>query len=181
MNLDDLKQLPGSPHVIVFGAGPSAPRFYDLVERQHTVVAPSTMILPLQAAGIDVDYTCCMDPGAVMPLHFRNADTSGALIYLPSIVRRCYADWQGPKYMAWDLPGSSVLHLAVDVALRLGASEITLVGADFNFGLSRQSHASGVVRHEAHDGNQRTRRRGVDRIVAGRVRGAARADDRQAS
>lgn len=136
----------GRAHVIVFGAGPSAPRYYEWVKAQDAlVVAPSTMLKPLQDAGIFPEYTCCIDPSAVMKLHFRGTVKDKSLVYLPSIVESIYREWEGRHYRVWDLPGPSVLHLCVDTALKIGASAITLVGADFCFGTEAKSHAAGVT------------------------------------
>lgn len=134
--------------VVVFGAGPSAPRFYPWVrESGHPVIAPSTMLLPLQRAGIKVDVCCIMDGSVVMPLHFVGAVTDGELVHVAAVQSEIPRDWLGAKKVVdgRDCGGSSVLHLCVMEAIRRGATTIHLVGADFCYSDGKSSHAAGVT------------------------------------
>lgn len=108
------------------------------------MIAASTMLLPLQYAGIKVDATCILDPSWVMTFHFKHAVTDGTLFYVRGVVESIVGDWTGPK-QAFDLAtGPSVFHMCVHVALSLGYRELHMVGADFCFD-GEQSHAAGVA------------------------------------
>lgn len=132
--------------VVVVGGGPSAPQFYDFIrESGYPVVAASTMLLPLQRAGIKVDVTVIIDPSAVIALHLVGAVTDGLLVYHGGIYELVPAKWTGPKRHVKRLAGASVLNVAVDVAVEeMGATEVHLVGADFCYS-DGKSHAAGVV------------------------------------
>lgn len=131
--------------MIVVGGGPSAPRFYDWIKSSGLpVVACSTMLLPLQRAGIKVDVCCIRDPGGVMVFHFKGAVTDGLLVYHQGIYEMILPMWNGERRCVTDIPGSSVLHMAADTAVKMGADTVHLVGADFCFS-NGKSHAEGVV------------------------------------
>jgi hypothetical protein len=131
--------------VIVVGGGPSAPQFYDWIKASGLpVIACSTMLLPLQRAGIKVDVTVIIDPSAVMVFHFRNAITDGELVYNGGIYEMVLPLWKGPRRQFDRMAGSSVLNVAVDVAVDMGATEVHLVGADFAY-TNGKSHADGVT------------------------------------
>lgn len=135
------------PEIIVFGAGPSAPEFYPWAKQNgHMVIAPSTMLLPLQRAGIRVDVCCIVDGSIVMPLHFVDADTSGELVYVSAVRPDIPQEWKGTRTIVdgRDCCGSSVLHLCVMEAIRRCAEPLHLIGADFCYGRGL-SHAEGVV------------------------------------
>ncbi len=135
------------PDLSVFGAGPSAPAFYEWAQASgHPVIAPSTMLLPLQRAGIRVDVCCIVDASIVMPLHFVDADTSGELVYVSGVQAEIPREWTGKRTLvdARLCGGSSVLHLCVMEAIRRGADPLHLIGADFCYGRGL-SHAEGVV------------------------------------
>ncbi len=110
----------------------------------YPVIAASTMLLPLQHAGIKVDVTCILDPGACMVFHFRNAVTDGVLVYLRGVVSEITRLWKGTVIARDDITGPSVFNMAVDVALNLGFDELHMVGADFCYA-GDYSHAAGVV------------------------------------
>jgi hypothetical protein len=132
---------------VCVGGGPTAPEFYPwILASGLPVFAASTMLLPLQRAGIKVDVTCIIDGSVVMPLHFAGALSDGELVHVPAVQAEIPANWQGPKTVRYakDCPGSTVLLLCVNEAVRRGAEVVHLVGADFCYGGGR-SHAAGVV------------------------------------
>lgn len=132
----------------MFGGGPSAPRFYDVVRKLgYSVIAPSTMLLPLQRAGVKVDVCCILDGSVVMPLHFRGADQTGELVHVASIRREISDGWRGKKTQidGRQCGGSSVLHMCVMEAIYRQAKTVHLVGADFCYSDGKSSHAAGVV------------------------------------
>jgi hypothetical protein len=133
-------------HVAVIAGGPTAPESYDWVRGAGLLaVAASTLLRPLQAAGIFPDVTVVLDPSPFMPLHFSGVDTSRTLLYAQGVHGSIPRDWTGPKRMLdRDPPGSSVMHLAVDEAVHMGATVVHLVGVDLCYP-GGESHAPGTA------------------------------------
>lgn len=131
--------------MIVVGGGPSAPESYDWIKASDMdVVCASTMLLPLQAAGIEPDVVCAIDPSSIMTMHFRGVRSNATLVYHRGIVPQIPRDWHGQKRAVENLPGSSVIHLCVMEAIRWQPDEVVLIGVDFCYP-GMESHAEGVV------------------------------------
>lgn len=132
---------------ICVGGGATATQFYPwMMASSLPVFACSTMLLPLQRAGIKVDVTCIIDGSVVMPLHFTGAVSDGELVHVPAVQAEIPANWSGLKTVRYaaDCPGSTVLLLAINEAVRRGATAVHLIGADFCY-TDGKSHADGVV------------------------------------
>lgn len=113
-------------------------------------VAVDTALLPLVRNGIVPDAVVSIDPDVAIG-HFPLEDTEQtALIYFPSVSNAVISAWRGPRYAAYSggklfdeirrrigkaqlYANGSVIHPAVDLAVRMGACSVTLFGADFSF------------------------------------------------
>ena len=141
---------------IVVGGGPSAPDHYDWMRAAALpIIAPSTMLIPLQSAGFTVDACCVFDCSHLIAFHFFGADLSGLLVHCPHVYTE---GWARKREFITD--GPSVLNYAVDYALSQGFDTIHLVGADFCF-RDGQSHAVGVTTSYQPDPRLCLRREGV--------------------
>ncbi len=136
--------------VIVVMGGPSAAGYYNWIRERseaHVIICASTVLKPLLQEGIVPDYVCCIDSAPHMAKHFEVMPSSGSsLVYSPTVNPLIVSGWRGPRYYAehGDLfPGGSVLFTAVDLAVRMGATSVYLVGADLCFPGDR-SHTDGA-------------------------------------
>jgi len=144
---------------IIVGGGPSLSGFYDWIktrqESNAVVIAASTALWPLMRAGVVPDVVVCIDPAPVMTKHFRGLDLdklSGTwLLYIPTVYPEVVARWKGPKVCAnvnlrddSDLYcGGSVVHSATDLGVKIGCTEVFLVGVDLSYP-GGVSHADGA-------------------------------------
>ena len=142
--------------VFVIATGPSLeqhlPRLARLSKRSERplFICVDTAFLPLRRHGIAPDLVVSIDHN-ITQRHLPAADSGGIpLVYLPRLDPDLLTAWQGPRYVAYSsspmyadirkrLPkaelfvGGSVIHPAIDLAVKMGASTITLFGADFAF------------------------------------------------
>lgn len=148
---------------IVIASGPSLTRHYaKLCTLQATgrcppIICVDTAYLPLVQAGIRPDYVVSMDYNIHPGILSSQGDHHAALVYFPMIHHQVIADWSGPRYCAYStasryaaaqashprktlFASGSVLHPAVDLAVQMGASRLTLLGADFAF-IGSETHA----------------------------------------
>jgi hypothetical protein len=112
--------------------------------------------------------------------HLPAQDSAGTrLVYLPMTDTSVLEDWQGKRYVGYSASpiynqirqqilraelfvGGSVIHPAIDLAVKMGGSRITLFGADFAFPMNK-THAGwsdgqlgpqlGVAKNWVLDGN----------------------------
>lgn len=156
--------------VMVAGAGPSLKNHYELIRERHKkgspLVAVDAALRPLVAAGIYPDVVVSID-GHADGLHalFQQLDSKSlsqtVLVYSPIIAREVLEFWSGRRFVAWTdsayynefsiryprarlFSCGSVIHPAVDLAVKMGGREILLLGADFSFPGNR-SHVDGCV------------------------------------
>ncbi|WP_419709014.1 motility associated factor glycosyltransferase family protein [Pseudomonas sp. NFX224] len=142
--------------VFVIATGPSLePHFEALHVLRNQVERPlficvDTAYRPLLRHGIRPDIVVSIDQ-RISTSHLPPEGTSGiSLVYMPMVDPQVLGAWQGEKYAAYSaspmyqslriqLPrgelhyGGSVIHPAVDLAVKMGAAQITLFGADFAF------------------------------------------------
>jgi hypothetical protein len=147
-------------------------------------ICVDTAYLPLLRAGIQPDIVVSVDHK--IRIHHLPPDASAAtaLVYMPMLDVELVGNWRGPRYSAYSasplyaavreaIPraelfvGGSVIHPATDLAVKMGASSITLFGADFAFPGDRThtgwddgvlGPAVSAARHWVLDGNgQRVR------------------------
>ena len=159
----------------VAAAGPTLSDHYPrlLAERAGIfLVAVDTALRPLAAAGLRPDLVVCVDGARdeVMAL-FSGFDlapfSETPLIYFPRVHRDVLTRWPGPRYGAYAasaiyrelarrypraqlFSSGSVLHPAVDLAVRMGAAQVVLLGADFAYPRG-QSHVSGSAHARRRD------------------------------
>lgn len=145
--------------MVVCGAGPSLADQYDwLRDRGGPIISVNTALRPLLAAGIVPEFVIYIDPNEDRnkdnPLHLSvPASTrtrvieATTLIYDPVVFPREIDAWPGRRFVATG-PGElrasgTVVHAAVDLACKFGASEVTVLGADFCYPGMR-SHVVGA-------------------------------------
>ncbi len=158
-------------HAVVVSGGPTAPDQFPWIGKDrpnHVLLAVSTALIPLQRAGILPDAVVVIDPKPVMREHFLGADLAALaeipLIYLPTVQRSVLELWPGPRLAAYirrsrfekldaEIPrgflhcSGTVTHTAVDLAVKMGAAEVVLVGADFCYP-GGASHMEGAAQRE---------------------------------
>lgn len=160
--------------IIVALGGPTLNDHLEwLAHRQRggtPIIAASTAVKPLLAAGISPDITIAIDPWDGPEAHLtgtQRALRGRPLIVYPMVKPVVSATWQGPVLVAYPegapggeqrvqalattyprgrlFSGGSVAHSAVDLARKMGAKTIVLAGADFSFAGTSQSHARGAA------------------------------------
>jgi len=113
-------------------------------------ICVDTAYRPLLDHGIIPDLVVSID----QRINHRHLPAEGSekagLVYLPLLEHSVLESWQGPRYVGYSaspvyarlreqIPkaslyvGGSVIHPAVDLAVKMGAGRITLFGADFAF------------------------------------------------
>jgi len=189
----DVAQLFGTQpgrEVFVIATGPSLERHFERLReiraqaRRPLFICVDTAYRPLLKQGIEPDIVVSIDH-RISGLHLPPEKSAAiTLVYLPMVDPRILALWQGPRYVGYSaspiyarmreqLPkaqlyvGGSVIHPAVDLAVKMGAEQVTLFGADFAFPMNK-THAGwldgelgpqlGAARHWVLDGyGQRVR------------------------
>jgi len=150
--------------IFVAAAGPSLEESYELLRnRSGSLICVGAAMRPLLGAELRPEIVVSIDghPDG-MRKHF-TADLSklseSTLVYFPVIPPNVLAEWQGRKLVAYgthprwsqlqaEVPkgelwgAGTVTHVAVDLAVRMGASRVVLLGCDFGFPGGR-THARG--------------------------------------
>lgn len=162
----DVAELFGSHpgcEALVVATGPTLARHYARLQQimaqplRSLLICVDTAYRPLREQGIRPDFIVSTDinihGGILLP---EESDSVG-LVYFPMVSPEVLLAWKGPRYGAYSasplyeeerglLPrgelfsSGSVLHPAVDLAVKMGASRVTLLGADFAF-IGSQTHA----------------------------------------
>ncbi len=184
--------LPGA-RVCVAAAGPTlALALERLRADRRPLVAVDAALRPLVAGGVVPGWVVSLDAHAEgmrrvfeLPGGARDALRGSVLVHTPLCVREVLEGWPGPRACAlpagaWfdalarELPrarlwsSGSVLHAAVDLALRMGAREVELVGADFAH-VGGRTHAAGAAWEAQDAGNGPTVESGEGRRVPTRA------------
>lgn len=142
--------------VFVIATGPSLEQHFDTLRtvreqaRRPLFICVDTAYRPLVEHGIKPDVVVTIDQ-RISTRHLPSDATSDiTLVYMPMVDPMVLGGWQGKRYVAYSaspvykdmrqqLPkaqlfvGGSVIHPAVDLAVHMGSSQITLFGADFAF------------------------------------------------
>jgi hypothetical protein len=176
--------LPGA-EVFVIATGPSLeqhlPALKVIGERAERpfFICVDTAYRPLREYGITPDLIVSVDQ-RIHEFHLPAAESATVkLVYMPLSSPSVLKSWQGPRHVGYSasalydplrqrLPkatlfsAGSVLHPAVDLAVKMGAQKITLFGADFAFPHDK-THAGwgdghlgptlGMARHWLHNGH----------------------------
>lgn len=142
---------------IVCGAGPTLAEHYALLTQKEirthfTLVAVDAAVTPLLNHGIMPDIIVSIDPVANKLFSALNMNDFKEipLVYFPVVTSDLLLRWQGPRYTAYSTGrlydsihknepkgrlycAGSVIHPAIDLVVKMGASEVVLLGADFSF------------------------------------------------
>jgi len=162
----DIAELFGtqaSQEIYVIGTGPSLEHHFEKLlairaqAQRPLFVSVDTAYRPLIEHGIKPDLVVSIDKG-ITARHLPPTDSDSIpLVYMPMSDPQVLQAWKGPRYVGYSASpiyaalrqqiakaqlyvGGSVLHPAVDLAVRMGAAKITLFGADFAFPMNR-THA----------------------------------------
>ncbi|WP_025111951.1 motility associated factor glycosyltransferase family protein [Pseudomonas sp. H1h] len=163
---DDVAQLFGTclgREIYVIGTGPSLEQHFERLAavrgqaERPLFICVDTAYRPLRKHGIIPDLVVTIDK----LIGFRHlpfeASDGIPLVYLPMSAPDVLKAWKGKRYGAYTASpvyatlrqqhpraelhaGGSVIHPAVDLAVKMGATHITLFGADFAFPMNR-THA----------------------------------------
>lgn len=140
----------------VIATGPSLEQHFETLRGvseqpgRPLLICVDTAYRPLRNHGIHPDVVVSIDQRISMQ-HLPPQETGAiALVYMPMADPMVLRAWQGPRYGAYSFSpiyerlrqqlrrgelhmGGSVIHPAVDLAVKMGAEHITLFGADFAF------------------------------------------------
>ncbi|MDB5983743.1 MAG: motility accesory factor Maf-2 [Pseudomonas sp.] len=185
---NDVAQLFGSQpgrDIYVIGTGPSLEQHFDQLRairaqsRRPLFISVDTAYRPLTKHGIKPDLVVSIDQ-RISDRHLPPAASEAIpLVYMPMSDPQVLLAWKGARYSSYSASpiyaalrqkisrgmlyvGGSVMHPAVDLAVKMGAARITLFGADFAFPMDK-THASwhdgelgpsvSVAQHWVLDGN----------------------------
>lgn len=152
-------------NAVVIGAGPSlelsASAVLELQQQGSLVIAVDAALVSLMNRGIVPDIVLCIDPLDYVKKLFAvdyEPLCNTALVYFPTAQYEVISNWPWQRYSAIGshsrfepftrqkpstvlYSSGSVIHPAVDLAVRMGATQIYLAGADFGFP-DRLTHVS---------------------------------------
>lgn len=165
-NVDELKFLFHKKEVVLVAAGPSLDSSFDFlkgISGKKTIIAVTTVLKKLLQEGIVPDCAIVMDSQKRTLGHIQGIEHSQVPLIIDSTAYWEFADrYVGEKYIAYQEgyeaaekcahncklrlyeTGGSVITLALDIILQLGASQVYFVGVDLAYpkGIS---HASGTM------------------------------------
>jgi hypothetical protein len=140
----------------VFATGPTLERHFAKLRqvyaqaRRPLFIAVDTALVPLLSQGIRPDLVVSID-AHISGKHLPVDDSAGmTLVYVPFLANELLRAWQGKRYAAYSASpllaaarqsvdkavlysAGSVIHPAIDLAVRLGVAKVTLFGADFSY------------------------------------------------
>ncbi len=155
--------------LVVAAAGPSLADQFGWMGAQRqrfALLAVNTALKPLVAAGLIPDAVVIIDEGEHLKAHFQGMDTevlrSVPLVYFPRVHGEVLSLWPGPRLTAYPphelyaeirqqypkgalFASGSVLHPAVDLAVRMGADRLILAGADLAYPRGQRYVAGSAV------------------------------------
>ena len=150
--------------IFVIATGPSLEQHFDRLrvireQAKHPLfICVDTAYRPLMEHGIRPDVVVTIDQ-RISARHLPPESSAGiGLVYMPLIDPLVLLAWKGPRYAGYSASpvyarqrklldrgmlqvSGSVIHPALDLALKMGAVRITLFGADFAFPMNK-THAS---------------------------------------
>lgn len=163
------------PQSVVVAAGPTLDDWIEWLKAKRTerlVIAVSTALAPLQQRGIDPDVVVVVDHLPGVARHFQHIDEELTkrlqeipLVYASVVDAEILRSWPGPRLVTYlqgqrypvpreELPkgelycAGTVTHSAIDLAVKMGMTEVTLLGVDFCFP-RQHSHAEGAAMRHA--------------------------------
>ena len=151
-----LKDHYSKPKAYVIGTGPSLEQHYQFLATERLkplgqrplFIAVDTALTPLISHGVVPDIVVSIEQNITRE-HFPKTFADDInLVYFPTVPTDVIEWWPGPKYNAYSqhtkydaineqltklrlFSNGSVLHPAIDLAVHLQASDITLFGSDF--------------------------------------------------
>ena len=141
---------PGSSAVVI-GGGPSLTGELAWLKScgKRPVIACQAALGPLLSVDVVPDQVVVMESDTAAVRYFDGLDmsrfTRTALCYNPDADPKLIEMWPGPRcHVSGLFLGGTVLHTCVDLATRMGAAEVTLLGFDC-CRPGGQSYAAGVV------------------------------------
>ena len=162
-DVDLLIDMAKGEDAVIIGAGPSLeaclPKLrslYDLKTKPILICVGTASKLVVDA-GIIPDYIVIIDQDTSIshPLVCNFSDVKGtSLVYFPLVMPEVLNAWTEDRYFAYSkgkifeevksifpsgylFSGGSVIHVATDLAAKLGCSRITFFGADFSYNCNR--------------------------------------------
>ncbi|MCL1090783.1 DUF115 domain-containing protein [Shewanella profunda] len=148
---------------IVIGSGPSLEEHYPYLQQislstsRPLIIAADTALRGLLHHKIKPDIVVCID-GLIASYHLPLSETHDInLVYFPRVDPDVLTHWLGERFIAYGnskiydslayqtpklrlFTNGSVIHPAIDLAVKLNAKEITLLGCDFCY-CNNKSHA----------------------------------------
>jgi len=142
--------------VFVIATGPSLEQHFETLRairnqaERPLFISVDTAYRPLVEHGIAPDVVVTIDQ-RISSRHLPAEGSAGIqLVYMPMVDPQVLGAWQGPRHVGYSASpiyqsvreqwprgelyvGGSVIHPAVDLAVKMGATRITLFGADFAF------------------------------------------------
>lgn len=149
--------------IFVIATGPSLEQHFNRLRaireqaQRPLFVCVDTAYRPLMKHGIRPDLVVTIDH-RISQQHLPAEESAGiGLVYMPLIDPQVLLAWLGPRYAGYSASpiyarqrkvldrgmlqvSGSVIHPALDLALKMGAGRITLFGADFAFPMNK-THA----------------------------------------
>ncbi len=164
-NIRQLEAFFGGREVIIVAAGPSLDKNMEQLRKKREgviLLAAGTVLKKLLAAGIRPDYVIMLDANATVYSQIQGVEDCGVpLLFLSTTYSGVVERYQGEEYLlcqkgfapAEELAkergwmcvesGGSVMTLALDLCLRIGARRIIFVGLDLAY-TNSMDHASGT-------------------------------------
>lgn len=153
--------------ILVAAAGPTLSDNYEWIadqRRKYPLIAVDAALKPLVETGIHPDIVVTIDAIRDGVYSFFNSVEAGILeniilVYFPVVHKDVLSLWPGRRFAAYPdhtiykrlikehprgilFSSGSVLHPAVDLAVRMGACRVILLGADFSYPKDH-SHVAG--------------------------------------
>jgi hypothetical protein len=156
--------------VVVAGGGPTLPECFEWIQKFRSdvfVISATTALRPMVLAGFRPDLVIGIDPAEDLHFHLwdvpDDVKASVSFAYAPMVDPSFVAVWTGPRFaFLLDAPlyeevfpgsgrsklasGGSVVHAAMDLAVRMKPSAVVLAGLDFCF-VGGFTHSKGVSMH----------------------------------
>ncbi|WP_397449095.1 motility associated factor glycosyltransferase family protein [Pseudomonas sp. NA-150] len=163
-NVTELFGSQAGREIYVIGTGPSLEQQFEKLKviraqsPRPLFISVDTAYRPLMEQGIKPDMVVSIDQ-RITALHLPSEQSDKIpLVYMPLSNPKVLRAWKGWRYASYSASpiyrnmrekndrgelyvGGSVIHPAVDLAVKMGAAQITLFGADFAFPMNK-THAS---------------------------------------
>lgn len=160
---DDISAIPAPKKndIYIAAAGPTLEDHLPwLSQHKPYIIAVDAALKPLLAFNIIPDIIVSIDPRSFMLFkkEYLNQLANTSLVYFPNVERAVLENWPGKRFCSYSLTkmyneishkinktplfcAGCVIHPAIDLAIKLQAKNIFLLGADFSF-THNKSHAT---------------------------------------